>query len=436
MILWLASYPRSGNTLLRTILFRSFDLKTYSKYNDASDIGSSQEIAEKVGHLNYEGDWGAFYRLARASEELIPIKTHDAPTDQGKAIYVVRNAAASVISFFHYLQNYSNYKADICDVISGSVSFGGWSQHYLRWSPKTRPDTLFLAFEELIGDTAVAIRKIAGFIDREPTGFGLPDFMEMRSASKKFFRSGSNASNQSELSDRELSLLYFCHGDVMGELGYRDDITIDYSGVRALLDEQSEKLRKFRISPLTGIAARLNDLGGPVMTMRATQASDSERITEIAANLIDLAGLVKTMRATQASDSERIIKAEFAGRKSFEYMKENARQLEALQLTIAAKNRKIIEQRSALQRRETELVYAAQATERSAMQLSALKAELSALKAKISEQEARLSNQGEKIEQFEYVLEPRLKSILEMRAIRHVMRERRKKKAEFRNFQS
>lgn len=48
MIIWLASYPRSGNILLRIILKSVFGKETYSKYNDLKDIGANQKIMELV----------------------------------------------------------------------------------------------------------------------------------------------------------------------------------------------------------------------------------------------------------------------------------------------------------------------------------------------------------------------------------------------------
>ncbi len=50
MIVWLASYPRSGNTFFRVILNSIFDIKTYSIYDDKGDIGADEKTSETVGH--------------------------------------------------------------------------------------------------------------------------------------------------------------------------------------------------------------------------------------------------------------------------------------------------------------------------------------------------------------------------------------------------
>lgn len=46
MIIWLALYPRSGNTFFRLLLKAAFDQSTFSIYDDKlfDAIGASQEI--------------------------------------------------------------------------------------------------------------------------------------------------------------------------------------------------------------------------------------------------------------------------------------------------------------------------------------------------------------------------------------------------------
>lgn len=50
MIVWLASYPRSGNTFLRVLFRHVFGIETYSVYNDLLDIGSDGDISAVTGH--------------------------------------------------------------------------------------------------------------------------------------------------------------------------------------------------------------------------------------------------------------------------------------------------------------------------------------------------------------------------------------------------
>ena len=52
--IWLASYPRSGNTLVRTILYQCMDLKTGSVYSN--DLGGNSNLESYVGHIEQSED--------------------------------------------------------------------------------------------------------------------------------------------------------------------------------------------------------------------------------------------------------------------------------------------------------------------------------------------------------------------------------------------
>jgi hypothetical protein len=49
--IFLASYPRSGNTYLRTILNHCFDLKSASIY--PNDLGGNATLEKFVGHIEH-----------------------------------------------------------------------------------------------------------------------------------------------------------------------------------------------------------------------------------------------------------------------------------------------------------------------------------------------------------------------------------------------
>jgi hypothetical protein len=90
MIIWLASYPRSGNTLLRTLLKQTMGLSSKSDSMDenhhAKEDGSWSRI---VGVDGFDSDWTTFYRQACDSGEVHLVKTHGPPIDDQPAIYVV-----------------------------------------------------------------------------------------------------------------------------------------------------------------------------------------------------------------------------------------------------------------------------------------------------------------------------------------------------------
>ena len=50
MIVWIASFPRSGNTFMRIAIHNILGCDTYSIYNDAYDIAINKELSAIAGH--------------------------------------------------------------------------------------------------------------------------------------------------------------------------------------------------------------------------------------------------------------------------------------------------------------------------------------------------------------------------------------------------
>ena len=69
-VVWLASYPRSGNTFLRTILWQCFGLRSASIY--PKDLGSKKALEDYVGHIEHvdgQSDFAADMRAMAADPE-------------------------------------------------------------------------------------------------------------------------------------------------------------------------------------------------------------------------------------------------------------------------------------------------------------------------------------------------------------------------------
>lgn len=223
MIVWLASYPRSGNTLLRSRLLKCFGLNTYSLYDDTTDIGARPELSSVVGHVSHGLNKRKFYREAAASKNTYFVKTHDLPWDDGKAIYVVRDGRSSVVSYYHYNRNFfPGWAVSLRDVVLGDCMFGSWSDHIEAWAPKTRPKTLLLRYEDLVHDPRHAIEVVSDFIGHPVVSWDLPQFADFKAVDPKFFRAGDDTGNIGELAGDELDLFWLMHGELMMDMGYVD----------------------------------------------------------------------------------------------------------------------------------------------------------------------------------------------------------------------
>ncbi len=260
---WLASYPRSGNTFLRIILERKFGLPTYSIYRveGQSHVDPSAEALEEAPFL--PGDWR--HRLSASAEVPTPIKTHDLPEDQAPAIYIVRHGAAAIDSYFHYHKKYSFEQPSLTEVIAGACQFGSWSEHYNAWRPKARQNTLFLKYEELVSDPEQFVPRLSEFLGIPARTANLPEFSELKQKLPAFFRRGQNQDFLSDWSPGQVSMFEQLHGPAMEELGY------DLSG--------SEASKCSTLPELASSASRLHRLYLQELQKQALFIQEKERLS-------------------------------------------------------------------------------------------------------------------------------------------------------------
>ena len=176
MIVWIASYPRSGNTFFRLLLHDRFDVSTYSVFDDPLFVANG--IAPVIGH---DSLCGSIDELAQRPE-LYFIKTHriqDARTDY-PAIYIVRDGRDVLVSCAHYELSYGGtaLRRIFADHLPARVRgvifrrtlrkmvldnrFGGWSENVNAWHNRDAQTTV-VRFEDLI---RARVYRSAGWCDR------------------------------------------------------------------------------------------------------------------------------------------------------------------------------------------------------------------------------------------------------------------------------
>ena len=223
MIVWLASYPRSGNTFLRIILNKMFGVQTYSLYNDMLDIGSDSSTKEVVGHELLPDDFDI--EEARAAKKTYFIKTHDVPLNEmDKVIYIVRDGRESTLSYFNYKKTYFGSTENILSMLYGDTPYGIWSDHLKAWRPNSRQNTLLIRYEDLISDPSDDINKISVFLDIEPVNGDLPTFDKLQKINPNFFRSGKKNTWKNILTQNEHNAFWLKNYSQMIEFGYTEDM--------------------------------------------------------------------------------------------------------------------------------------------------------------------------------------------------------------------
>ena len=216
MLIWLASYPRSGNTLLRTILNRCFGARSYSLYNTIE----TEKMADLVGHDSFHAAKDDFLAEARASDAPVFVKTHELPGDDDKAIYVVRDGRAAVASYRTYIRDYTGQEVPFEQLVLGLKPWGPWGAHALAWADRPEGTTLLLTYEETVRPDRALLDRIAAFV-------GLPvsqefdlTFQDMRRSSWKFFSTGSNDRGIQAVDRQCPALFRLVNGEAMRRFGY------------------------------------------------------------------------------------------------------------------------------------------------------------------------------------------------------------------------
>ncbi len=164
MIIWLASYPRSGNTFIRTILNHVFKIKTYSIYNDKLDIGADNATSDIVGHIELPENFD--FDSARKSDVLYFIKTHELYNkefENDAVIHIIRDGRDATVSFYHYFINFTSERYNYLEIINGNNFAGTWSDHYRSWQQAKLSKKLCLNYEDTIASPVSTIEKLKIF---------------------------------------------------------------------------------------------------------------------------------------------------------------------------------------------------------------------------------------------------------------------------------
>ena len=271
-ILWLASYPKSGNTWVRVFLENLFrNATTPASINDLNVVSFGdaqvdlyQSLAGKpLDQLSDEELHGlrrdVQAHLGGRSETSI-VKTHNRIADYlGKpiiyleytmgAVYIVRNVFDVVVSMADH------YNFTIDEAVEGISSdtmhtrttpaaviqhLGMWSGHYRSWTAIPGFAPLVLRYEDLRSRPFKEFTRVVKFLklpsspDRVKRAIRFSSFEEMARqektggfkervrADQTFFRQGKVGGWRRHLSDDHVRRLVDAHGEVLRELKYVD----------------------------------------------------------------------------------------------------------------------------------------------------------------------------------------------------------------------
>jgi Sulfotransferase domain len=273
-IVWLASYPRSGNTWTRSFIHNL--VKIMAGEEDEQDINamgrfSIWDIAKPfytdvLGYAPSDAQRreiaGARHqvqaRIADAFEGLVFVKTHHAlVTDRGSttinpavtagAVYIVRNPLDVAISFAHHAgqsidDTIAAMAQDGFETVVGEHAvyeiYGSWSQHVLSWTRKPHQAIYVMRYEEMLAEPARIFGGLARHLQLgaspaqieqaiERAAFGRlraqedeKGFRERPPMAQRFFREGRAGQWKDILTARQIERIVRDHREQMTRFGY------------------------------------------------------------------------------------------------------------------------------------------------------------------------------------------------------------------------
>ena len=276
-LIWLASFPKSGNTWVRTFLFVLKNprgkLKNINEISGGDEISSSKRmLSDQLGIdcsllptrtlLSLRSK--AFLKFSEVLQTEAFIKTHEQPEFRGKQIipkectkhvlYIVRNPLDVAVSLAHH-SGFSIERA--VDFVNSSTYalnppsseswqnqtpqlVGSWSDHYFSWINAFASNITIIKYEDLLKDSFNTFKKIAILsaesVDEDQirkaikaTSFNTlqslessHSFHEKPPGVKMFFREGKVGGYRKHLSKDQISRIIDKHGKALQELGYLD----------------------------------------------------------------------------------------------------------------------------------------------------------------------------------------------------------------------
>jgi hypothetical protein len=229
MIVWICSYPRSGNTFLRIVLKQLYGVHTSVVY----DVdGVAERLGrEMVGYTDRAGTLDAM----RSSQEVYFVKTHrqrdDDVDEADRAICLVRDGRDAVVSWARLLgeRDPSRFEAEMRNLINrkDTVGTGSWGRNVLSWLRPPAPHRVMVRYEELVARPREAVAgSLASLLPqlRPLPGAQIPSFDQLRRADDGFFRRGRSGSHRDEM-PADLHALFWSRPDnaaAMRLLGYAE----------------------------------------------------------------------------------------------------------------------------------------------------------------------------------------------------------------------
>lgn len=278
--IWLASYPKSGNTWARVFLYNlmremrgepwgrpsepalaetaPYEYKEWwATVESTPSLGDLSSAEIYAARFKFQGDLVSSLIDVRATTEPVLLKTHSAVTHlegfstinfdvSQAAVYTVRNPLDVCIDYAKH--SGSSLDETIAVMASAYAGTGGvwpsyelmgsWSLHVASWLLVRQRPVLILRYEDMLAAPEVSFARVAAFLGFKPSAeqvllavekSSLPDltreeepfgFVDCLPEHDRFFRNGKAGQWREVLSQEQINAIVAAHGPMMMRCGY------------------------------------------------------------------------------------------------------------------------------------------------------------------------------------------------------------------------
>jgi len=272
-MIWLASFPRSGNTFFRNVLYEVYGIESSTFHKE-----TTYPVDEDYDQ----------YQVVKS--HLLPGQLE--PNDPTiKSVYIVRDGRDALVSIAHHRKDLvdpnSDFQINLLEAIIAPKGshFGGWSENVRQWIERA---DIIIRFEDLIKDPIKELEKLRSIMDlpdpqrdKLPTfdklKFGTPEYGsakkflddkdERRTHSSKSFRKGKVGGWKEEMTPEVENLFWEVHGDMMHQLGYaqpsqlnKQNLNVPKTPYKILIEanklfmDDNDGIKRYQMELLDGFA--------------------------------------------------------------------------------------------------------------------------------------------------------------------------------------
>jgi hypothetical protein len=275
-IVWIASFPKSGNTWTRTFLHNLAKIQSGEKgEQDINQLArfSTWDLDKKIyaQYLGFAPDNEKHRKeiaatrprvhqhIADSAEGIVFIKTHNAMlVDRGHsainfavtagAIYIVRNPLDVAISYAHHMGKPVDAAMEMIateDIETAGNEqavyeiYGSWSQHVWSWTRTPHRALYVMRYEDMLADPERTFGGLARHLLLDPMPDQLREAIELSSferlqaqekdkgfrerpkdSDENFFREGRADQWKQVLTQEQIDRIVRDHGEQMQRFGY------------------------------------------------------------------------------------------------------------------------------------------------------------------------------------------------------------------------